>query len=83
MTITNNNRLNAEPWCVPTFTSKHLLLSKTVQLQQFISIYTSIMHKKINITTKPKITAAVTSSANQGHSQVWVWGGGSYPPNVA
>ena len=24
--ITNNNRINAEPWCIQTFTSKHLLL---------------------------------------------------------
>ena len=26
MTITNNNGLNPEPWCIPTFTSKPLLL---------------------------------------------------------
>ena len=26
MTVTNNSGLNAEPWCIPTFTSKPLLL---------------------------------------------------------
>jgi len=26
MTITNSKGLNAEPWCIPTFTSKQLLL---------------------------------------------------------
>jgi len=30
MTITNSKELNAEPWCVPTFTPKQLLLPQTV-----------------------------------------------------
>jgi len=38
MTITNNNGLNAEPWCITTFTSKPLLLPQTVLTTTFAEI---------------------------------------------
>ena len=46
MTITNSNGLDAEPWCIPTFTSKQLLYHKLF-LQLFLhqsseSTYTSL-----------------------------------------
>jgi len=39
MTITNSKVLNAEPWCIPTFTSKPSLLPQTVLTTVFEPVY--------------------------------------------
>ena len=39
MAITNNNKLSAEPWCLPAFTSKHSLLPQTVLTTVFAPVY--------------------------------------------
>ena len=42
MTITNNNGLNGEPWCIRTFIWKNLLLPKTVLTTVSAPLYVDI-----------------------------------------
>ena len=46
MTITNNSGLNPEPWCIPTFTSKPLLLPQTVLTTVFAPAFSNYISGK-------------------------------------
>jgi len=60
MTITNSKGLNAEPWCIPTFTSKPLLLPRTV-LTLFMQHYTQTRLPIITILQLPTYALSILS----------------------
>jgi len=62
MTITNNSGLNAEAWCMPTFTSEPLLLPQTVLTTVFAPVYIN-MTADINHSSTPilRIAHRITS----------------------